>query len=387
MRKAMVVLLTALLVAPIARAEPGQWCGTVPPRDETYTGDDPRVRLEKIDGTRTVVLVPPGYGTSGRSYPVVWLFHGGLSHEDCFLLNTDLLIFTEDQPDDWQAIVVMPDGGASSAWVDSRDGQLRDETRFLEIFIPAIDARYRTLPERAHRAIAGFSAGGFGAMHLAARYPDRFAAAAGISGVVEMKETDWFTGTIYGTGQYWYPAPSTSGWFGDPVTDVVWWRDVDPVSLAPNFGGTAVTIFTGNGIPCDERDLAELHTLFPFSALESKVREWAEHLSEALSRAGVAHTLAARPCGTHTYRWAEAGIHTWWDELFTLFGRPAPSSFDHRRAVDEFSVGAGRSGPILAGRRNSSTSPTPPAGGSASAARARRRSPPRPASRGVRPSG
>src|SRR5205823_5770656 len=52
--------------------------------------------------------------------------------------------------------------------------------------IPAIDRRFRTLANRAHRAIAGFSMGGYGAVALAARHPDLFAAVGGFSGVVHI---------------------------------------------------------------------------------------------------------------------------------------------------------------------------------------------------------
>lgn len=338
-----VLVAFAALVPGRAPAEPGQWCNTIPLADDTYAGTDSRVRVEVIDGTRTVVLVPPRYHSSNARYPVLWLFHGGLSHEDCFLSKTDLITFTAAQPADRQAIIVVPDGGPGSAWIDSRDGQLRDETRFFDEFIPAIDARYRTRSGGSYRAIAGFSAGGFGAMHLVARHPDRFAAVAGLSGIVEMKETDWFTGPAYGLGQFVYPvlfggSPSPDGSIGNPVSEVVRWRDIDPVALAHNFGGVSVHIYTGSGIPCDQRDVLELRTLFPFSALERHVQDWGDHLSFGLRQAGVAHTLVARPCGIHTYRWVQQDLHEWWSRLFDAFGKAGPSSFDHRRAIGSFSA-------------------------------------------------
>src|SRR5690606_37229756 len=47
-----------------------------------------------------------------------------------------------------------------------------------------VDSNYRTLADSAHRGIAGLSMGGYGAVSLALRYPDVFAAAASHSGVV-----------------------------------------------------------------------------------------------------------------------------------------------------------------------------------------------------------
>ena len=47
-----------------------------------------------------------------------------------------------------------------------------------------VDSSYRTHPRREHRGIAGLSMGGYGAISLALRYPDVFAAAASHSGVL-----------------------------------------------------------------------------------------------------------------------------------------------------------------------------------------------------------
>jgi enterochelin esterase family protein len=48
--------------------------------------------------------------------------------------------------------------------------------------IPAVDQRFRTVATRAGRAIGGKSSGGFGALVLAMRHPDLFAAVASHAG-------------------------------------------------------------------------------------------------------------------------------------------------------------------------------------------------------------
>ncbi len=50
--------------------------------------------------------------------------------------------------------------------------------------VARVDSVYRTRADRAHRAVAGLSMGGYGAFSLALRYPDVFAAAVSHSGVV-----------------------------------------------------------------------------------------------------------------------------------------------------------------------------------------------------------
>ena len=309
---------------------------------DRYEGNDPRVRVEMVDGSRMLVVVPPAYETSNRRYPVVWLFHGGLNFEDCFLTETDLLAFTANDPDDRQVIFAIPDGTEAPAWADARDGSLHNETRFLTMFIPTVDARYRTIADGRHRAIAGFSAGGLGAMHLAARYPDRFAAAAALSGLVAWNETQWFALLAGNIVQYVLPfvgggTPGVEGIWGDPVTQAIWWRDFDPVTLAPNYGGTRVSIFTGNGVPCDLQDVPDEVTT-PVSELELEALREASLLSAALTRADVAHVFHRTDCGTHTYRYVERQLHAWLPTLFSAFGAPRPASFDHRRAVSSFSV-------------------------------------------------
>jgi S-formylglutathione hydrolase FrmB len=249
---------------------------------------------------------------------------------------------------DQQAIVAMPDGGLGSLWVDWRDGRFQDETRFIHEIVPTIEGRYRTYGDRAHRAVAGFSAGGFSATYLAARHPDIFAAYAGISGIVEMSETDAFTGPVYGplaglAGTAASGVPGASGPFGHPGVDSIWWHNANPIDLAPNLGGVDVTIFTGNGVPCDARDLAEASsTLPPFTLGEPLIRKWAMDLDRALTSANVTHTLddysGVTGCGVHTYRYAERDIHVWWNPLLASFGSQPPSSFDYRRADPVFSV-------------------------------------------------
>jgi enterochelin esterase family protein len=48
--------------------------------------------------------------------------------------------------------------------------------------IPAVDASYRTRPDREHRAMAGLSMGGMQTLFIASRHPDTFAWVASLSG-------------------------------------------------------------------------------------------------------------------------------------------------------------------------------------------------------------
>ena len=50
--------------------------------------------------------------------------------------------------------------------------------------LPHVDGKYRTLAERSGRLVAGYSMGGYGALSLALRHPERFCAAGLISPAV-----------------------------------------------------------------------------------------------------------------------------------------------------------------------------------------------------------
>jgi S-formylglutathione hydrolase FrmB len=105
-----------------------------------------------------------------------------------------------------------------------------------------VDANYRTIATREGRGIAGFSMGGFGALELAMRHPDLFAAAASHSGVDALL----YAGPHpYGTGIVTLVTDvSTWGRTGDPQIEAIgqWvrgifgpdianWKAHDPASL------------------------------------------------------------------------------------------------------------------------------------------------------------
>jgi predicted peptidase len=62
------------------------------------------------------------------------------------------------------------------------DVQMKDY--FIEL-IAHIDSTYRTLPEKNHRGIIGFSMGGFMSYFLAGKYPDKVSAAVSMTGSPE----------------------------------------------------------------------------------------------------------------------------------------------------------------------------------------------------------
>lgn len=161
-------------------------------------------------GTRKalVVYLPPSYGRdTTRRYPVAYYLHGAGGNETNWVDKGGLATVMDSlvaagMP---ELIVAMPDG--DDGWYTTYNTLITlSECRHL---LPAgadaardcvpwphyddyiaydivtyMDATYRTRADRAYRAIAGLSMGGYGAMALALEYPRTFAAAASHSGVL-----------------------------------------------------------------------------------------------------------------------------------------------------------------------------------------------------------
>jgi enterochelin esterase-like enzyme len=131
-----------------------------------------------------LIYVPDGYAPAERHYPALYLLHGAGGNETTWsqggqLRETvDRLIAKGAIP---PTLIVMP-GCPECWWIDgARD---KTETAFWSELEPTIDARYATIRTRDGRLIAGQSAGGYGAVRFAMRYPDRIAAIAALSPAV-----------------------------------------------------------------------------------------------------------------------------------------------------------------------------------------------------------
>jgi S-formylglutathione hydrolase FrmB len=134
------------------------------------------------------VYLPPGYDEEpGRRYPSVYVIQGYTGHVAMwrnrspyrlpFPEAADAVFAAGDVP---PAIVVYVDAWTrygGSQFVDS-PGTGRYHSYLCDEVVPWVDARYRTLPDLAHRAIMGKSSGGFGAMITPMLRPDLFGALA-----------------------------------------------------------------------------------------------------------------------------------------------------------------------------------------------------------------
>lgn len=139
------------------------------------------------------VYLPPSYeADTARRYPVVYLLHGftgtslGWLNAPTFNgLNVpqryERLV---KQGTIGEMILVFPDGftamGGSQYLNSAATGRYEDY--LIQDLIPYIDQKFRTVGTRDGRAVVGKSSGGYGALRLAMRNPDVFAAAASHAG-------------------------------------------------------------------------------------------------------------------------------------------------------------------------------------------------------------
>jgi len=133
---------------------------------------------------KCVVVKPDAYQKGKARFPAVYLLHGyGGSYRDWISRVPALRQYA----DRYGMLIVCPDGGASSWYLDSPiDSSMRFET-YIGREVPAyIDRHYRTIADRRGRAIAGLSMGGHGSLFIAFRQSETFGACGSMSGGVNL---------------------------------------------------------------------------------------------------------------------------------------------------------------------------------------------------------
>jgi S-formylglutathione hydrolase FrmB len=234
------------------------------------------------------VLLPDGYASSKRRYPVLYLLHGCCGGTTGFRSWTDQMgaeALTVGLP----LIVVMPDGGANGGyvnwWNSGAQGPPAWETYHVDQLIPWVDRHYRTIPGRSGRALAGLSMGGDGAMHYAARHPDMFVSASAYSGAVDLNVVR--------------PAERAVGLdddrpLGSYTTEQIRTRAVNATDLAMNLSGLRLSLRTGNGRDGSGKLI---------DPVEAVVHAANVSLNDGLNALGIAHVWDDYGPGTHSARY------------------------------------------------------------------------------------
>jgi S-formylglutathione hydrolase FrmB len=133
---------------------------------------------------KAVVITPDNYANA-QALPVVYLLHGyGGNYADWITKSKGF----EKAVDQYQMIVVCPDGGIGSWYWDSPvDANFKYETYVSKELVSWIDSKYKTIKDRRGRGITGLSMGGHGGLYLSLRHQDVFGAGGSMSGGVDIR--------------------------------------------------------------------------------------------------------------------------------------------------------------------------------------------------------
>ncbi|WP_194776269.1 esterase [Pararhodonellum marinum] len=148
--------------------------------------DSPGLEMDR----RITIYTPPGYETSSKKYPVLYLLHGAGGDEEAWISlgrTAQIMDILIHQGKAKPMIVVMPNGNVIQDAAPG-EGSLNfykpvfmapktmdgtSEANFMDI-IKFVESNYRVHADKSNRAIAGLSMGGFHTMHISRYYPDTF---------------------------------------------------------------------------------------------------------------------------------------------------------------------------------------------------------------------
>lgn len=133
------------------------------------------------------VYLPPSYATSpAKKYPVLYFLHGLFEDETRWSSRggTDQIMDRMIADGKIGEFIVAIPNGATSFWVNTRDGKEKWEDMILTEFIPMIESNYRVNASRTSRGISGTSMGGYGALEIAMKHPDLFGSVSSHSAVL-----------------------------------------------------------------------------------------------------------------------------------------------------------------------------------------------------------
>jgi enterochelin esterase family protein len=246
-----------------------------------------------------VVDLPPSYDSGDKKYPVIYALHGlfesGAAWERRGLAAA--LQVSREKGETPEVIVVAADAG-NSFYVNSAAGAFEDMV--TKDLIEHVEKTYRVVPSRAGRALLGVSMGGYGALRMAFKYPERFAAVATHSAMVLEKIPTAEDGARRGQ------MAAFNRVFGDPIDPALWAAN-DPLQLVIKLDPkTAPAVY----LDCGTEDRFMLYV-------------GNKDLHEKLLAKGIQHEFGLYP-GDHGYDYVRTVI----DKSLRFLGaalRPAPA--------------------------------------------------------------
>ena len=148
--------------------------------------DDLTLPSKILKGDRKyAVYLPPDYETSTRSYPVLYLLHGGGDDQTGWVQFGEVLNIADKAIKDGTAtpmIIIMPDANTGRrGYFNDVKGDWNYEDFFFKELVPYVEKKYRIKSDKHYRAVAGLSMGGGGSFIYALHHPEMFSSACPLS--------------------------------------------------------------------------------------------------------------------------------------------------------------------------------------------------------------
>ncbi len=183
------LLLMLVLVAILAQAQ----------GSKVYDDLSLKSKILNMD-RKYAIYLPPGYESSQRNYPVLYLLHGGGDDQTGWVQFGEVQHITDKAIAEGNAtpmIIVMPDANTGKrGYSNNVNNTWRYEDFFFQELLPFVEKTYRIKADKHYRAIAGLSMGGDGSFTYALHHPELFSSACPLSAgtgplTLDIAKTRW----------------------------------------------------------------------------------------------------------------------------------------------------------------------------------------------------
>ena len=146
----LVTLLFLWISSPLVTAQYGK----------VYDNLSMKSEILKMD-RKFAIYLPPDYESSQRSYPVLYLLHGGGDDQTGWVQFGEVMHIADKAIKEGTAtpmIIVMPDANTGQrGYFNDPENKWRYEDFFFQEFLPFVESSYRIRGEKMYRAIAGLA--------------------------------------------------------------------------------------------------------------------------------------------------------------------------------------------------------------------------------------
>lgn len=240
---------------------------------------EPIGRVEYFEpeaGLNYFVYLPPDYSaSSAEPYPVIYYLHAAKFYPwkiSLGMIQTELHVLANSMESAVAGgrvgpmVIVAPlDGFGESMWSDSSRGHVQAESLLLTHLFPSIEANYNVATTRDLTSIQGFSMGGFGAMKIGLKYPEKFG-----------RITSWD-----GPMQTWQTL--NDDWAG--IVENMYASEADFNKHSPWIAATQ-----------SARSVEVLPEIHMFSGKTRELAQFSENFSQHLRELGIEHSLIETDC-------------------------------------------------------------------------------------------